>query len=78
MGRLRAACNAISPRGSFLNSAALLINGAAALCLQIYIRMHTGRPVNNGRQMGGGRLILPLVVREEERWRTCACAVCEG
>lgn len=71
MGRLRAACNAISPRGSFLNSAALLINGAAALCLQIYIRMHTGRPVNNGRQMGGAVNITAGRQRRREMEDVC-------
>lgn len=71
--------SAIYPRGSFLNSPALLINGAAPLSVQIYIRMHAGRRVNNGRQVGvGGGLGLAPVVREEERWRTCACTAYEG
>lgn len=75
MGRLRAACNAISPRGSFLNSAALLINGAAALSLQIYIRMHAGRPVNNGRQVGGGAVNI-TAGRQRRREMEDVCLYC--
>lgn len=69
--------NAIYPRGCFLNSAALLINGAAPLSVQIYIRMHAGRRVNNSRQVvvvvGGGRI---SAGRQRRREMEDVCLYC--
>ncbi len=49
------------------NDAVLLINRAGPLSLQIYIKMHAGRDVNNGKQSGS--LGLLFSVRDTERTR---------
>lgn len=49
------------------NGTVLLINRAAPLSSQIYIKMHAEREVNNGRRTGG--LGLLLTVREVKKER---------